>query len=89
MSIISGTANWMSDTDKPKTKKKEPVAKKEPEFTDSKKLKIVQSLLKKVAELESEVDEVYKIWPTSEMSTISTLVDSIRFNIKKIKPVKE
>ena len=89
MSIISGTANWMSDTDTPKTKKKEPVTKKEPEFTDSKKLKIVQSLLKKVAELESEVDEVYKIWPTSEMSTISALVDSIRFNIKKIKPVKE
>lgn len=89
MSIISGTANWMSDTDKPKTKKKEAPVKKEPEFTDAKKLKIVESLLKKVAVLETEVDETYKIWPTSEMSTIGTLINSIKFNIKKIKPVKE
>lgn len=89
MSIISGTANWMSDTNKPKTKKKEAPVKKEPEFTDAKKLKIVESLLKKVAALESEADETYKIWPTSEMSSVLTLVHSIRFNIKKIKPVKE
>jgi len=89
MSIISGTANWMSDNDKPKKKTKEPVVKKEPEFNDTKKLKIVESLLKKVAALESEVTETYKVWPTSEMSTIDTLISSIKFNIKKIKPTKE
>jgi hypothetical protein len=86
MSIISGKANWLSENDKPT--KKESV-KKEPEFTDSKKLKVVESLLKKTAALESEVAEVYKAWPTSEMSTIGTLIGSIKFNIKKIKPTNE
>jgi len=89
MSIISGTANWMSEDDKPKTKKKEVSVKKEPEFNDTKKLKIVESLLKKAMALETEVNETYKIWPTSEMSTVSTLVHSIKFNIKKIKPTAE
>jgi len=86
MSIISGKANWLSENDKP-TKKDS--VKKEPEFTDSKKLKVVESLLKKTAALESEVAEVYKVWPTSEMSTIGTLIGSIKFNIKKIKPTNE
>ena len=86
MSIISGKPNWLSENDKPT--KKESV-KKEPEFTDAKKLKVVESLLKKTAALESEVAEVYKVWPTSEMSTIGTLIGSMKFNIKKIKPTNE
>ena len=86
MSIISGKANWLSENDKPT--KKESV-KKEPEFTDTKKLKVVESLLKKTIALESEVAELYKVWPTSEMSTIGTLLGSIKFNIKKIKPTNE
>jgi hypothetical protein len=89
MSIISGTANWVSETDTPKKKTKEPVIKKEPEWDDVKKLKILESLLKKSIALESEVASVYKQWPTSEMSTVSTLISSIKFNIKKIKPVNE
>ena len=89
MSIISGTANWMAENDTPKKKTKEPVTKKEIELTDAKKLKIVESLLKKVAVLQSEVTETYKIWPTSEMSTIDSLINSIKFNVKKIKPTNE
>lgn len=89
MSILSGTANWMSDNDTPKKKEKTPVVKKEPEFTDTKKLKVIESLLKKTMTLESEVADVYKVWPTSEMSTIASLIGSIKFNIKKIKPTKE
>ena len=89
MSIISGTANWMSNVDTPKKKTKEPVTKKEPELTDAKKLKMVETLLKKSMALETEVESVYSQWPTSEMSTIRTLVGSVKFNIKKIKPTNE
>ncbi len=86
MSIISGKANWLSENDKPI--KKESV-KKESELSYAKKLKVVESLIKKTMALESEVAEVYKVWPTSEMSTIGTLLGSIKFNIKKIKPTNE
>jgi beta-galactosidase/beta-glucuronidase len=86
MSIISGKANWLSENDKP-TKKEQ--IKKEPEFTEAKKLKVVESLLKKLSVLESEVVETYKVWPTSELSSVISLINSARFNIKKIKPVKE
>jgi beta-galactosidase/beta-glucuronidase len=86
MSIISGKANWLSENDKP-TKKEQ--IKKEAEFTEAKKLKVVESLLKKLSVLESEVVETYKVWPTSELSSVISLINSARFNIKKIKPVKE
>jgi hypothetical protein len=89
MSIISGTANWMGDTDNPKKKVKAPVVKKESEFTDAKKLKLLANLLTKTNELEASVNEAYGMWPTSEMSTIGTLISSIKFNIKKVKPTKE
>ena len=89
MSRLSGKINWTGDNDTPKIKGKEPVEKKEPEFTDAKKLKMVETLLKKAMVLETEVDNAYKLWPTSEMSTIGTLINSIKFYIKKLKPINE
>ena len=89
MSIVSGNPNWLSGDDNSTKKTKETSVKKEPEFTDAKKLKVIESLLKKLNVLEAEVGDVYKIWPTSEMSTIGTLIGSIKFNIKKIKPTNE
>ena len=89
MSRLSGTINWTGDNDTPKTKAKQTEVKKEPEFTDAKKLKMVETLLKKAMALETEVENSYKLWPTSEMSTIGTLINSIKFNIKKLKPTNE
>lgn len=81
--MIKGTANWLGTSPEQKEVKKQSI------LTDTKKIKILESLSKKIVALESEVVSTYGVWPTSEMSTISISVDYIKHTIKKLKPVKE
>jgi hypothetical protein len=81
-SIIKGSVNWTGEAPKTKTKGE---IKKEPVITKSKKLKSIESLLKKLDGIKSESSELYECYSTSELSTVISLLLSVEFNLKRLK----